>query len=105
MTSALGSAVSSDLSSVYLGVEAGVREAEQEGGGEGHGLVGLDVADVVRLRVVVGVHGQVDEHEAVGEEAQQAAQDHHRVPALVIQLLELSTNLREVITEPGENPY
>ena len=102
------SAVSSDLSSVYLGVEAGVREAEQEGGGEGHCLVGLDVADVVRLRVVVGVHGQVDEHEAVGEETQQAAQDHHRVPALVIQiLLELSTNLREVITEPGErgNPY
>ena len=99
------SAVSSDLSSVYLGVEAGVREAEQEGGGEGHGLVGLDVPDVVRLRVVVGVHGQVDEHEAVGEETQQTAQDHHRVPALVIQILELSTNLREVFTEPGENPY
>ena len=97
--------MTSAVSSVYLGVEARVREAEQEGGGEGHGLVGLDVADVVRLRVVVGVHGQVDEHEAVGEETQQTAQDHHRVPALVIQILELPTNLREVITEPGENPY
>ena len=67
----------------YLGVEARVREAEDEGGEHGEVLVGGDVGRVGGRRLPeVGVEGEVEEHQEVAEHADDEARDDDRVATL-----------------------
>ena len=65
---------------IYLRVEARVREAQNKTGGQRQGFVWVNEPDLVCLVLVIGLHGEVDKHEGVGQEAQKATQ-HNNGPA------------------------
>ena len=53
----------------YLCIETRVRKPQNKTGGQRQGLVWVDKPNLVCLVVVIGLHGEVDEHEGVGQEA------------------------------------
>ena len=68
--------------SKYLCVKACIRKSEKKTSNKRYRFTGrVDEADVLGLLVVVGIHGEVEEHEGVGGEAGHAAQHHHGVSA------------------------
>ena len=66
-----------------LSVEAGVSKSKKKACDQGDYFTRrVHQTHIVSLLVIVGVTGEVDDHEGVGHEAHQAAQEHHGVAAV-----------------------
>ena len=66
----------------HLSRKTRVGESEEETRRDGESFVRwVEEANFVCLRVIVGIHGKVDKHESVREEAEDGAEDDHRVAA------------------------
>ena len=83
-----------------LSVEAGISKSKKKACRQGDDFTRrIHQTHIVSLLVIVGVTGEVDDHEGVGHEAHQAAQEHHRVAAVPQRELETQEPI-----EPSTSP-
>ena len=68
---------------INLSIKAGVCKSKKKACRQSNGFTWwIQQTHLVSLLVIVGVPGKVDDHEGVGHEADQAAQEHHGVAAV-----------------------